>query len=296
MKCHALRRAARAGRTSPWRAPRSSVPPASRRRARRAARPRARSPGSTSGAGKNSVACRLPSVIVPVLSSSSTLTSPAASTARPDIASTLCCSTRSMPAIPIAESRPPIVVGIRQTRSAIRTGVVAIPAGVERERPQRHGRDQEDDRQTREQDRERDLVGRLLTRGAFDESDHPVEEGLARIRRDLDDDAVRENARAARHRRPVAAGLADDRGRLAGDRRLVDGRDPLDDRSVARNHLVRPRRRPGRPCAGSSREPAPLPCGSAAARSSPCGRGAGPPPAPCRALRPSPRRSSRRAA
>ena len=89
--------------------------------------PSARSPGRTSGAGWNSVACRLPSVIVPVLSSSSTLTSPAASTALPDIARTLCCRTRSMPAMPMAESSPPIVVGIRQTRSAIRTGVVATP-------------------------------------------------------------------------------------------------------------------------------------------------------------------------
>ncbi len=87
----------------------------------------ARSPGRTSGAGKNSVAWRLPSVIVPVLSRSSTLTSPAASTARPDIASTLCWRTRSMPAMPIAESRPPIVVGIRQTSSAIRTGVDVTP-------------------------------------------------------------------------------------------------------------------------------------------------------------------------
>ncbi len=40
--------------------------------------------------GMNSVAWRLPSVIVPVLSSSRVCTSPAASTARPDIASTLC--------------------------------------------------------------------------------------------------------------------------------------------------------------------------------------------------------------
>ena len=37
----------------------------------------------------NSTACRLPIVIVPVLSSSSTSTSPAASTARPDMAITL---------------------------------------------------------------------------------------------------------------------------------------------------------------------------------------------------------------
>ncbi len=44
----------------------------------------------TPGSGMNSAACRLPSVMVPVLSSSRVFTSPAASTARPDIASTLC--------------------------------------------------------------------------------------------------------------------------------------------------------------------------------------------------------------
>ena len=46
--------------------------------------------------------------------------SPAASTARPDIASTFRCTIRSMPAIPIADSSAPIVVGIRATRRAIR--------------------------------------------------------------------------------------------------------------------------------------------------------------------------------
>ena len=45
----------------------------------------------------SSVASRLPIVIVPVLSSKRVETSPAASTARPDIASTLCCTSRSMP-------------------------------------------------------------------------------------------------------------------------------------------------------------------------------------------------------
>ena len=59
--------------------------------------------------------------MVPVLSSSSVLTSPAASTARPDMASTFACTSRSMPAMPIALSSAPIVVGIRQTSSATRT-------------------------------------------------------------------------------------------------------------------------------------------------------------------------------
>ncbi|SGO36415.1 Uncharacterised protein [Mycobacterium tuberculosis] len=71
--------------------------------------------------GTNSVACRLPRVMVPVLSSSSVFTSPAASTARPDVASTLCCTSRSIPAMPIADSSAPIVVGMRHTSNATST-------------------------------------------------------------------------------------------------------------------------------------------------------------------------------
>ena len=80
----------------------------------------------TPGSGKNSSAMRLPKVIVPVLSSSSVSTSPEASTARPDFAITFALTSRSMPAMPIAESSPPIVVGIRVTSSATRktTGTV----------------------------------------------------------------------------------------------------------------------------------------------------------------------------
>ncbi len=65
---------------------------------------------------------RLPSVMVPVLSSSSTSTSPAASTARPLVASTFVRSSRSMPLMPTALSRPPMVVGIRHTNSDTSTG------------------------------------------------------------------------------------------------------------------------------------------------------------------------------
>ena len=70
--------------------------------------------------------------MVPVLSSSRVLTSPAASTARPDIASTLTRTRRSMPAMPMADSRAPIVVGIRQTSSATRTTTSCGRAGVRR--------------------------------------------------------------------------------------------------------------------------------------------------------------------
>ena len=58
-------------------------------------------------------------VVVPV--SRSVDTSPAASTARPDMASTLRCTSRSMPAMPMADSSPPIVVGMRQTNRATST-------------------------------------------------------------------------------------------------------------------------------------------------------------------------------
>ena len=62
--------------------------------------------------------------MVPVLSSSRTSTSPAASTARPEVAITLACIRRLMPATPMADSRPAMVVGIRQTSKAINTVMV----------------------------------------------------------------------------------------------------------------------------------------------------------------------------
>ena len=70
-----------------------------------------------------SAARRLPNVIVPVLSRIIVSTSPQASTALPDIAMTLKRVTLSIPAIPIAERRPPIVVGIKQTIRATRVEV-----------------------------------------------------------------------------------------------------------------------------------------------------------------------------
>ena len=77
--------------------------------------------GLTPGAAITSVAMRAPKVMVPVLSSSRVSASPDASTARPEVASTLNLSSRSMPAMPMADSRPPMVVGMRQTKRAPRT-------------------------------------------------------------------------------------------------------------------------------------------------------------------------------
>src|ERR1700692_3143467 len=75
-------------------------------------------------AGMNAAARRLPKVMVPVLSSSSTSTSPAASTARPDVAMTLDAIIRLTPRPPMANSRPPMVVGMRQPRRATSTVIV----------------------------------------------------------------------------------------------------------------------------------------------------------------------------
>ena len=77
---------------------------------------------STPGTPVSPAHMRLPKVMVPVLSSSNVSTSPAASTARPDVATTLKRTSRSMPAMPMADSRPPIVVGINVTSSAASTG------------------------------------------------------------------------------------------------------------------------------------------------------------------------------
>ena len=251
----------------------------------------ASSTSETPGIGTNSAAWRLPSVIVPVLSSSSTSTSPEASTARPDSASTLRRTSRSMPAMPIALSSAPIVVGISATSSAISVVIeMSVPA-KSRERLQRHDDEQEDQRQPREQDVQRDLVRRLAPLGALDQRDHPVQEGVAGLLRDLDQDVVGEHARAAGDRAAVAAGLADHGRRLAGDRRLVDRRDPLDHGAVAGDHLAGLDAHDVAACAARRRRARSRPPGAPWSPSAWCAASR---PAPCRGPRRAPRPGSRR--
>ena len=109
---------------------------------------------------------------------------------------------------------------------------------VDGERLQRHDHDQEDDRQAGQQDGQGDLVGRLLALGALDQGDHAVEEGLAGVGGDLDPDLVGEHLGAAGDGAAIAAALADHRRRLAGDGRLVDRGDALDDVAVAGDDLA----------------------------------------------------------
>ena len=197
------------------------------------------SASATPGAGTICEASRLPNVMVPVLSSRITSTSPAASTARPLIARTLKRATRSMPAMPIADSRPPMVVGMRHTSSATRATTLTDAPAYVGERLERDGRQQEHERQAREQDRQGQLVGRLLALRALDQRDHPVEEGLARVGRDADDERVRDDGGAAGHARAdVRARLLEDGCGLAGDRGLVDVGHALDHVAVGRDGLA----------------------------------------------------------
>jgi hypothetical protein len=92
--------------------------------------------------------------------------------------------------------------------------------------------------QAREKNRQSELVGRLLALRAFDERDHPVDEGGAGRGRDLHSDPVRENSRAACHGRSVAAGLAYDGRRLAGDGGLIDRSTTVDDFAIAGNEIA----------------------------------------------------------
>ena len=164
---------------------------------------------------------------------------------------------RSMPAMPMAESSPPMVVGIRHTSSATSTVIVigdAVAGGrdaVERERQQRRRGQEEDDGERGQQDGQRDLVRRLLALGALDHRDHAIEKGLARIGGDAHVQPVGQHPRAAGDGAAIAAGLADHRRGLAGDGALVDRGDAPDDLAVARDRvagLAPARRRRGAGC------------------------------------------------
>ena len=111
-------------------------------------------------------------------------------------------------------------------------------ARIDRKRLQRHDREQEDDRQSGEQNVERDFIRRFLPRGAFDQADHAIEKCFAGIRGDAHLDFVGEHARSAGDRGAVAAGFANYRSGFAGDRGFVDGGHAFDHFAVAGNEFA----------------------------------------------------------
>ena len=127
----------------------------------------------------------------------------------------------------------------REHGEANRVAATGRRRGVEREREQGGCDHQEYEREPREQDVERDLVGGLLPLGSLDEANHPVEEAVARVGGDAHDEPVGEQPRAAGHRVAVAAAFADHRRALARDRALVHARHPFDHFAVTRHEITR---------------------------------------------------------
>ena len=104
-----------------------------------------------------------------------------------------------MPAMPMADSSAPIVVGISVTNSATTTTIEIRPARVSGEARDGRGDEDEDNGHAGEQDVERDLVGRLLPLGTFDQRDHAVEKGRALGRRNTYFDPIGDDEGTSRH-------------------------------------------------------------------------------------------------
>ena len=222
-----------------WPAPRCCGPRAFRRPARQAGPRRPESGRSTPSAGRNSTAWRLPSVIVPVLSSSSTSTSPAASTARPRRGDHVGLDHAIHAGD--ADGRQQAADGggnqADQQRHEHRDGDRRALAGGARRCNSENGSSVTQTSRKmivmrRQQDVERDFVGGLLPLGAFDHRDHAVEERFAGIGGDAHDQPVGQHARAAGDAAAVAAAFADHRCALAGDGAFVDRGDAFDHLAV----------------------------------------------------------------
>ncbi len=98
--------------------------------------------------------------------------------------------------------------------------------------------EQEDQRECRQNQRQGDLVRRALAVGSLDETNHPIQEGVALVRGDLDDDTIRKNMSAAGDAGAIAAGLANHGRRFPGNGRLIYRGYAFNDLAVAGNGLA----------------------------------------------------------
>ena len=203
-----------------------------------------------------------------------------------------------MPAMPMADSRPPIVVGIRHTSSA----TITVDARARRPSRAPSGTSvthaiRKMMRQPDEQDVQRDLVGRLLALRALDQARScgrgTTRPGSTVMRTTMRSESTLVPPVTAERSPPLSRMTG---RRLAGDRRLVHRGDAFDHLAVAGDELaglddhdvaLAQRRARARARSRPSTQPARdrLLAQSRAAR----------PPAPCRGPRPPPRRSWRTA-
>ena len=107
-----------------------------------------------------------------------------------------------------------------------------------REGPDGGGGQQEHQRQGDQQDRQRDFVWGLTALRAFNHSDHPVEEGFARVDAAADHQPVREDPGAAGDRGEIAAGLADHRRGFPGDGAFIYRSAAFDHFAVAGDNVA----------------------------------------------------------
>ena len=110
---------------------------------------------------------------------------------------------------------------------------------VDRDGLQCNDSQQENDGKSGQQDVQRNFIWGLLPLGAFNQSNHLVDESFAGVRCDTNFDLIGQYPRAPRDGRAIAARFANDRSGLSGDGRLIDRCDAIDDISVTWNHFAR---------------------------------------------------------
>ena len=200
---------------------------------------------STPSTGVNSTACRLPSVIVPVLSKQQHVDvargfdGPADGGNHVGLNHAVHAGNADGREQSADRGGNQADQQRHQHRDGNRGPLPCRLHAVQRKRQQRHASQQEDNRQRREQNVQGDFVGRLLPLGPFDQGDHAIEERLAGIGADAHDQPVGEDARAAGNAAAVAAAFANHGRAFAGDRAFVDRGDPFQHFAVGRNLIAR---------------------------------------------------------
>ena len=149
-----------------------------------------------------------------------------------------------MPAMPMAESKPPMVVGIRQTSSATSTVIViGVPCPATLTLNSEYGNSvAQTTRKMMVKAASRILsaisLGVFCRLAPSTMSIIRSRKPLAGVGGDADDQPVGEDARAAGHGAAVAAAFADDGRAFARDGALVHRRDAFDDLAVCRDDVA----------------------------------------------------------